>query len=166
MINNSELKFRWIHETIEGHFDFLFEQGFDIASAMFTDRAAQSWQVMMFLEDRCVKLSCEGGTFSLGLSNLQICDQVGFLDLQILLQTTGNDASLHDATGAGYKNEEQQIKEISCLFRKYHDDIFNQFDKLCILFLRHFLSIGEFNQNGQLSMDNCPFLFSALTAVS
>ncbi len=157
MTTRPDLKFRWICEIVDTHFKFLFQQGFCVVSVMFTDRSEEDWQVMLLMDDYFIRLRCDQGRISLGLSTLQLCGQVGFFDLNTVFRFTFGYDGLHDIPGTGWENEEQQIEEIARLFGKHSREIFKGFDVLGTRILDRVWIISKPNQNGQLPMDSYPF---------
>ena len=153
-------KFRWIHEIIDAHFDLLLKRGFCIVSVMFTDQGMDDWQVMMLLDDCFVRLRCKRVMISLSLSTMQLLDQVGFLDLNILLQPVIKWDGFSKGYGTGWEGEEQQIEAIARLFGKYYNDIFLQLDLLSALIPDRLFLISKPDRNGRLSLDNRPFSIS------
>ena len=159
MIDYPDRKFRWIHETVIVHFDFLFQQGFQVISVLFTDRGVEDWQVMMLLNDCFIRLYCDSGKVNLGISTTQLFDQVGFLDLSTLFQCTFDYDPTYDMTELKKKNEGQQIEEIALLFEKHFGDIFAKFDMLSnLIFDGTWVTLDA--KNGRLSKDNLPFTLS------
>jgi len=149
-------KFRWIHDVVKLHFSYLLRQGFQIISIMFTDHSVDDWQVMMLSGDCFVRLRCERGRISLGLSTLQLCNQVGFFDLKTLLQFTFDLDEPFELPEPGHKNEGQQLEEIARLFGKHSKDVFTKFDVLTTLILDRVWIISKPNANGRSSMEDRP----------
>jgi len=153
-------KFYWIRETIRMQFDFLLRQGYQVISVMFTDHGIENWQVMMLHDDCYIRLRCDQGRVNLGLSTMRLVNQVGFFDLDTLLQFAFDINKPYDLSEIGQNNEEQQIEEIAQILEKYSDDIFMNFQIVCTLILDRVWIISKPNANGRLSMDNRP-LFTA-----
>lgn len=148
-------KFCWIQATVNMHFNFLLQQGFQVVSVMFTDHGVEDWQVMMLFDDCFVRLRCDSGKVSLGLSKTQFFDQIGFFDLDTLLQFTFDCDHPQDAPEIRQKNEGQQIEEIASLFGKYYGDIFTKFDVLSDLLFDRVWIISK-PKSGRLYLDNRP----------
>ena len=156
MENNPGIKFLNIHKDIKEHFDFLFKQGFRIAAAVFVDNSTKNWVVTLLNDDWFVKLYCEYGHVDLGLTNLQVVDEAGFLDLSMLLESIEKDGGESYYTDEKYMNEQEQIKSIAQLFRRYFNELITQFDDLNPTVPNQGISYPAYNIYGQLSIGNCP----------
>jgi hypothetical protein len=157
MITRPDLKFGWIEETIRDHFDFLFNRGFSLTSTLFTDQGTESWQAVMLLNDCFIRIRCDHGKIDLSLSSSQLYDLAYFFDLNMLAQPFYKRHEPHDIPDTEWLNEEKQIREIAGLLREQYDDIFKRFKILESQVQDRSKLNSELNENGQLSMDNCPF---------
>jgi len=91
---------------------------------------------------------------------MRLVNQVGFFDLDTLLQFAFDINKPYDLSETGQNNEEQQIEEIAQVLEKYSDDIFMSFQIVCTLILDRVWIISKPNVNGRLSMDNRPLFTS------
>ena len=148
-------KFHWIRDTVNTHFDFLLQQGYRIISMVFTTHTMDDWQVMLLSNDCFVRVRCDHGRVSLGLSTVQLLhNQVGFFDLVTLIEFAVEREAPQKSFYMEGENEGQQIREIARLFDRYSNDVFQQFDVLSSFILDRLWLISEPNQNRRLSMDN------------
>ena len=156
MTTHPDQKFYWIRETIGMHFNFLLQQGFHVISVMFTDHGIENWQVMLLQDDCFVRLRCDQGRVSLGLSTMMFVNQVGFFDLETLLQFASELDKPYNLPEVKHDNEGQQIEKIAQVFEEFSDDIFIKFEELNTFILNRVWIISKPNANGRLSMDNRP----------
>lgn len=158
MITCPDYKFRWIRDMVDTHFDFLLQQGFRVISVVYTTQGMEDWQVVLLSEDRFIRVCCDRGMITLGLSSVQLLhNQIGFFDLGTMLELSLRWDEAYTVFHTEWKNERQQIKDLARLFRKYFSDIFRQFDTFSSFILDRLWLISEPNQNGKLSRDNFPF---------
>lgn len=159
MENTPDLKFLSIHKDIREHFGFLFKRGFRITAAVFIDHSAESWVVTLLNDDWFIKLYCEQGQVNLGFTNQQAVDDVGFLDLNDALEFMGKGVDEYYGTETKYMNEQDQVKTIAHLFRRYFNELITQFDDLNPTILGKAVTGSKHSKNGRLFMDNRPFSF-------
>jgi len=160
MKNRPDLKFLNIHKSIRENFGYLFKRGFRIAAAIFIGNGTENWVVTMLADDWFIRVHCVQGKITLGFTTLQLIDEIGYLDLETILQFIGEGNDKLYAIKARSMNEQQQIKSIAQLLRRYFNELITQFDDLNPLTLDQIYPIQNNSINGQLSLDNCPFIFS------
>ena len=155
-----EQKFRWIHGTVKTHFDFLLQRGFYIVSVIFTTQGTDSWQVMLQSDDCSIRVCCDHGKITLGLSIMELLqNHAVFFDLDTVLELFIERDEEYKIFDVERKNEEQQIEEKTRLLRKYSDDVFQQINVMSSFILDHLWLKSEAKANGRLSIDNRPFAF-------
>ena len=159
MRNDPGLIFLNIHNNIKEHFSFLLKRGFHITSAMFLDNSAENWVVTMLDDDWFIKLRCDQGHVNLDFTNLQFVDEVGFLSFSNTLKLIGKGDDEFYSIRAKHMNEQEQVGSLAHLFKRYFNELITQFDDLDPAIPDPDLSNLAYNENGQLSIDNCPFSF-------
>jgi len=160
MENNPDLRFLDIHKDIREHFDFLFKRGFRITAAVFIDNSTENWVVTMLDDDWFVKIHCEQGHINLGVTNLKVIDEAGFLDLNATLALIGKgDDEIYNVK-TKLMNEHEQVKNIAHLFKRHFNELITQFDDLIPTILDQGVIGSAHSINGRLSLDNRPFSFS------
>ena len=155
MENRPDLIFLNIHKSIKENFDFLFERGFRITGAMFTGKGTENWVVTMLVDDWFIRVHSSRGRVTLGLTTLQLVNEIGFLDLGTMLQFIGEEDDKLYITKAETMNEQQQLKSIAQLFKRYFNELIIQFDNQ----IDQTYSTSINSVNGLISMYISPFYF-------
>ena len=158
MKNQPDQKFLHIHRNIRKNFDFLFKRDFHITGFMFMDDNNEDWGVIMNADDLFIRIRCIQGRVDLGFTTMYLFDKIGLLDLESMLQFIGEGNDMFYAIKARSMNEQQQIKSIAQLLRRYFNELITQFDDLNPLTLDQIYPIQNNSIKGQLSKDNCPFI--------
>ena len=142
-----DLKFQNILETVKYHFDFLFQRGYRITSALFTDANNENWAVII-AGDRClVKVHYQGETLHISLCSLQLLGRTGFFDLHELIHWMGRNAGLHQHRNPS-PNETEQLSMAARLLEI-------NIEEILLLFQKIHLGIA-FNKTGELFKDSTP----------
>ena len=118
----------------------------------------EDWGVIMNADDLFIRIRCIQGRVDLGFTTMYLFDKIGLLDLESMLQFIGEGNDMFYAIKARSMNEQQQIKSIAQLLRRYFNELITQFDDLNPLTLDQIYPIQNNSIKGQLSKDNCPFI--------
>jgi hypothetical protein len=147
-----DLEFLKILENIRSHFDFLFQRGYRMVSAMFTDPCNENWSVVLATDNCLVKIHYRDKKIHLALSSIQLFGKIGLFDLHELIHLMSVEEQPLYAHRVPLPNVSEQLRKTAWLLEKHMDDIL-------ILFQRIHLGIS-FSRAGQLFKDNSPvFLF-------
>lgn len=146
------LKYQRVLERINRHFGFLFQQGYQVSSVLFTGRSNDNWMVGIDGDNCLIQIHCRDGRIFLALNNIQLFDMVGLFDLHDLVEWMGKDENLRYLPGKKLPNETEQLRKTAHLLEKHMDE-------LLILFQKIHLGM-TFKRAGQLFTDQYPvFLF-------
>lgn len=151
MEKQPDLEFQRMLENIRRHFGFLFQRGFRIVSAMFTDHRNENWGTLLVRGDCMVKIHRQDGKIQLALNTTRLYDEIGLFDLHDLVYLIGEDASAYTSMDTA-SDETQQFQTTAQVLENYIDEI--------LLILKNVHMDRSFSKTGELSVDNSPvFLF-------
>lgn len=121
-------------EKIKCHFDFLFRLGFRITSTLFVGARDEQWQITLTAGHYLIRLHGHEERIDLGLSNLELCDEVGFFELHDLIgliEKRGNSSLIPDAPQA---QESDDFTTMAGLLEKNVDEILLLMDTIqCVV---------------------------------
>jgi len=159
MEKQPDLEFQRVLETIRSHFDFLFQRGYRITSAMFTDPCNKNWNVVLAGDNCLIKIRCCNETVHLALNSIQLFGKIGLFDLHELVDLMSGDGSLLHSHRKTVPDETEQLQKTAWLLQEHIDD-------LLILFQRIHLGL-LFSRTGELFKDNSPvFLFNEIDGMT
>lgn len=149
---DQHLQFQRVLEHIQEHFGFLFQHGYQVSSALFTDRSNDNWTVLLAGDECMIQVHQRDGRIYLALNTIQLFDAIGLFDLHDLVEWMGDDEYLLHRPGEKLPDETEQLRKTAHLLEKHMDEIL-------ILFQKIYLGM-TFNRAGQLFTDQFPvFLF-------
>ena len=130
MEKQPDLEFQRMLENIRCHFGFLFQRGFRIVSAMFTDHRNENWGTLLVRGDCMVKIHRQDGKIQLALNTTRLYDEIGLFDLHDLVEWMGDDENLLHRHGENLPDETEQLRRTARLLEKHMDDILILFQKI------------------------------------
>lgn len=150
MQKQPDLEFQRVLESITGHFDFLFQRGYRITSAMFTDAGNKNWNVVIVGDNCLIDVHYLDEKLRLSLCSMQLFGKTGLFDLHELVHLMSREDSL-PARRKSLPDETEQLVITAWLLEKHIDEIL-------ILFQKIYMGIA-FSKAGQLFNDTSPALF-------
>lgn len=124
------LKFQRVLEHIQEHFGFLFQHGYEVSSALFTNRSNDNWMVLLTGDDCLIQVHHRDGRICLALNTIQLFDMIGLFDLHDLVEWMGDDENLLHRHGENLPDETEQLRRTARLLEKHMDDILILFQKI------------------------------------
>jgi hypothetical protein len=151
MKKRPDLKFQGLLGTAKSQFDFLFQRGYRIVSALFTDPANQNWSIVFAGENNLIQVHCRDQKVSLTLSSEKLFDQFGMFDLYELIDLLQGEERTPAELPRKKPNETEQVIQAARILKQHLEEILTFFQKV------H--SNISFSIAGELSMDNSPVSF-------
>jgi hypothetical protein len=153
MKKRPDLKFQGLLGTVKSQFDFLFQRGYRITSAMFTDPANQNWSILFAGENNLIKVHCHDQKVSLTLSSEKLFDTFGMFDLYDLVDLLHGEENALGESHRKKPTETKQVMQTARILEKHLEEI--------LTFLQKVHSNISFSIAGELSNDNSPISFYA-----
>lgn len=150
MDKQPDLEFQRVLENVRSHFGFLFNRGYQIASAMFTDENNENWNVMLAGDNCLLKVSYRDGTLHLHLCSLQLLEKTGMFDLHEIVSLIHRKRILSKRRDPA-ATEAEQLIATAWLLESHLDEILD-------LFQRIYIGMA-LSKAGKLSSDNSPTRF-------
>ena len=130
MKKQPDLEFQKFLGMIRSHFDFLFQRGYRIVSAMFTDPANQDWNVILAGEDTLIQIRYRNEKVNLALSSEKLFDTVGMLDLYDLVGHIRGEKNLLEASPPLLPDEREQVRKSAQLLENHMEEILTFLQKI------------------------------------
>lgn len=133
MKEQADIEFQQVLEKIKSHFDFLFQRGYNITSALFTDEQNKHWNVILAGDNCIIKIHNRNRTLHLELCSVKLFNHTGLFDLHELVHLMNHKDDLPPRNVPSFDDTEQftvaaqileeHLDEILILFEKIHTGI-------------------------------------------
>lgn len=150
METQPDLEFQRVLENVRSHFAFLFQRGYQISAAMFTDAQNENWNVVLTGDNCLIEIHYRDEKLHLLLCTTQLFGKTGMFDLHELVHLIHR-GSKSPRRRKSLPDETEQLITTSLLLEEHIDEILTLFQKI-------HLGIA-FSRAGQLFTDKYPALF-------